>query len=730
MKTFLLWMVLGQSAHVGATGSTLFLTPPKGVTTPLATAPALTRNGNPVVLTPGPTSQGFWSFRLDMPVNPSDSLRLVAPDGWVAGAAAFDLEVRNSAGKCEFPIPDRPKMALGLNISAAFVGNGTPYGIARNWAERARNATWGVAMAFNDQGWPTQLTATTASTSIVGTPLSKMGGLWTVTYDTGDPLTELLLTRPTNKDWSVDLQPELGSPGLAGKGVVKVFAIHQDVSAETGLRINLTVTHPAKTPSFSNVRILAPGNRADDPSPLDEWTRQTLMIGAGRGPTVLRWMDSCATYGGLSNAANPEDLIGLTGRRGIPNKVVAVTSVRPHDPNISPAIYTAYGPFVIPADRVIFGSRSWVGEAVCDAPHGLVAGQQGEFRLPPVTVGGGKPVVAASAYAICWPTSATTFVFSAATGFATDAKTYDLDSPVGTPGVTFTVRYSWDSLVLPFETAAQLTSQFQDAMLWISIPALATDACVDAIAGKVFGNLAIGHKVIVEYSNETWNFGFVQASYCYTMSALMAGRNVGWPDVYTNRRAKDVWARFRAAAGDRAGDVLGCLAGQFGYMTRPLLVNAAKNGTIADVVAGGCYFGLPSSWDTTGWTVPQLHDLMRSYLKLDPTPSSWWRDYTASIQNYEAMIGRKVLRASYEGGIQWLSRDSMGWPYDPSAYWTEKLMYSQADAAGMDMFTYYTFLQPPPAKGSNWGLYNYQGQAETARGRAWRDWQRDYLLSR
>ena len=60
------------------------------------------------------------------------------------------------------------------------------------------------------------------------------------------------------------------------------------------------------------------------------------------------------------------------------------------------------------------------------------------------------------------------------------------------------------------------------ADLWLCVPYGATDACVTQLFQMIGTRLNPGQKVYVEYSNETWNFGFGNFTYC-TFNGNAAG---------------------------------------------------------------------------------------------------------------------------------------------------------------------------------------------------------------
>src|SRR5262249_3237613 len=204
-------------SHSGKSGQTLWITAPQ--TAAVATVPTLTVNGQPVAMTAGPVNAAFWSFGLARPVLPSDQLHLSAPAGWAAGAPALEMDVRNSTGRLEFTLP-APTMALGLNMAAqSLTSIGFP---AANWARRLRRD--GNTKAYDTLGYP----STIAPSGTYGSfNQGGFGGRWAVAYDAVDPDSLAALAYYAGPHPPV-YRPELSSPGINGKGIVKVYDCSAD----------------------------------------------------------------------------------------------------------------------------------------------------------------------------------------------------------------------------------------------------------------------------------------------------------------------------------------------------------------------------------------------------------------------------------------------------------------------------------------------------------------------
>jgi hypothetical protein len=776
LSTLLALFLLAQTpieAHTGKSGATLFITAAK--TAPVITTPTLTVNGNVVALTPGPVSRAFWSWSLPAPVTRDLSIAISAPAGWARGAPALSMPVVNYAGRVEFSMPATTTMGLGVNIPHMPLFAGSLYCPVRNWATRLGTFRPGV-LATDAAGNPTRIPGpVSASVSVArigngvdSANLPTLSGLFTVVYDTTDPLTELSLTK-WDKTTVCTARPDLSSPGVNGIGVTKVFQISQPTGNSPCFQ--LTVSHPQNTPRYSNLWIIPPDNPLDRSNPfaVEASVLRQLSVGSGRGPLILRWIDSCASYMGVSNVVDASDLPGVSKTSWVtPGRTItaAVSRFRPVDLTVSPTVQTLYGPIALanlkPWD---LGGRCVV-EAVTPAPHGITTGQQVAFDLPAritTTAGGATLVIPRNSRSVAWVTSPTTFIFTV--GIRTPSGPPTIDAPIDVVGTaSVTLLTPLPGAVMPYEFAAEMTSQFQGAILWIPIPHAASDACVDAIASKVLAHILPGQKVIVEYSNECWNWGpFPQPDYVATMSRLLGYQNIG--RMFYARRALEVAARFRAvfAKAGQQNNVLSVFAWQFGGM-QGYLTNCVRAGMgKADVIAMAPYFGMPRAWAPriAGWSSAQLHDLFRHYLVLDPEPLGEWQDWINGVSAYEAAMG-PTLHYTYEGGTE--HGIPLGWPGRPAAAaWdlsshpdaadTERVMYAQCQSRGLNGFTYYAHLMEVTHNGANWGLWNYQGQSHgtgdgsdgravnapigtgkawvptlSVRGEAWRQWQQSYWM--
>jgi hypothetical protein len=777
MLKLLLLMALAQSpvaeAHTGKSGTTLFATPPDGASTvPVVTQPVLYRDGRYTTLTPGPVSGGFWSWSLPAGtrLNPGDSLSLTAPAGWIDGAPALSLPVRNSAGQVEFPVPS-PTMALGAGFARNPVDPTALYCPVRNWAVRL--GAWDSnCLATDAAGLPTKTKGKTSARFVMADAqkVPTPSGFWTVVYDTTDPLTSVSLFAEFGAMWATQVRPDLGSAGVKGVGVTAVYQVFATPgSTAVSPRMLLTVDHPTGNPRLSNLAIFPPGNPPDrsDPLALEQSCWDALAIGGGRGPSVLRWNGATGTATGDADIVEPGDLASAAaGTWNRPGRALtaSIAQIRPLDLAASPAILgTTWGDLPIPSKAIWDGGRV-ACEVVTAAPHGFRSGQLATLSVhadtPLVVTVAGSPVSVPIPWGLrtlVWVTSPTSFAVCLQGAGLPAKDVCDPDAAIAPVNATASVRVPGVALI-PYEFAAAATSRFTGCACWISIPRAASDACVDEIGRRVLSRLGPTNRFVFELSNEPWNFGVPGFEYFTILSRLGVGGHA-----YVKRTA-EVRDRLRAvfAAAGREADVL-CALNVQEANAGAILSRAAELGFAADIVAWAPYRGLyGQAGQETGlaltatWTAAQMHDLIRHHIVLDPRSKTLQKGMADQIAAYEAAIGKRVLRYAYEAAIEQpipagspnLEARTWDWLYHPDNADTERVYYATLQGMGLDCAIYSASWIEPRADGYVWGLWHWQGQRsgpggrnvamgwpgwtenESVRGAAWREWQRGYWLAR
>jgi hypothetical protein len=764
-----------SDARTGKSGQTVFLLPLVKTAT-VNTVPTFTVNGSPATLTQGPKDNAFWTFSLASPVQATDTLHITAPVGWATGAPALDMAVRNLRGQCEFPVAGTKTMGLGYNLGLKPLASDQNWCPVANWWRRLDPWDTSTVTATDAAGNPTQLapghTTVSAAFSTSQTPV----GRYTLKYDSLDAnATSVDLVYQSGPSGPV-YHPELSSPtGTGGIGCVKVY----DLPAG-GAR--LQITHASRTPSLANGQILPPGNSpSTDPLAPEAVAFSYLDAGSGKGPSILRPMDSCANAGGQTWMAQGADLPSPTPASWTSpgaTTTVAISQIRPLNTTVSPNVIDPGGtaiPWTATPTSILWGNNTYTVEAVCPSPHGLTTGQLVSINLntPSVTVaynGGTAIPITGSSNNLVFVTSPTTFVYIGVSSLLNGTRS-NLSVAQSLSGATAAINPRGGSggttaggVIFPPQFFAHLASQWDNTLLWVNIPVSATNSYIDALAVAL---APFRCKLVLEYGNEDWNGGFNQWYVCFTLNQLIGP--TGIVEGYQVRRSLEIAARFRStfvASGRQSTDVLLSLMGQWGSLNGPLIdaaIAAYRAGHGAFDVLGGAPYEdmLISDSSLLGWTPAMALDLMRHYLVLDPTEIGWRADFAAAVNRYEAAIGKRVLRYCYEGDIESVATlvsspytqyvNAWDWQYHPDMADTEAVLYTQLQAAGVDVLTIYSFLfNGANSLGLSWGAYVNQEQGPGAgdgsdgkavntfaeayvpgnvsvRGYAQRQWQQAYL---
>ncbi|MDQ3000736.1 MAG: hypothetical protein M3Y08_05700 [Fibrobacterota bacterium] len=261
------------------------------------------------------------------------------------------------------------------------------------------------------------------------------------------------------------------------------------------------------------------------------------------------------------------------------------------------------------------------------------------------------------------------------------------------------------------------------ADLWITVPTMADDAYLTELAKLMKSRLDPGRKLYIEWSNETWNWGFLQAAYCAT-----AGEALGLPGDkyqkgfgYQSIGALKVWKAFLAVYGSESNRLIKVLAGQSGNdwlagvhldMLDDLKYN--PTGIMPDVYATAPYIG----HENDGLD-PNLWNSLRSKLPKLTADNRKIRD---------RMQARKIGFVAYEGGQHIANYSTEAGAHsnvanrDPRMYGFYK-EYLDSMATIYTVFVHYLHSGEAGPKGS-WGSLEHTGQpiADAPKYRALKDW--------
>jgi hypothetical protein len=299
--------------------------------------------------------------------------------------------------------------------------------------------------------------------------------------------------------------------------------------------------------------------------------------------------------------------------------------------------------------------------------------------------------------------------------------------------------YSYALNGVPYEVMIELANQL-NLPPWICVPHQATDDYITQLIRLLRDNLNPGLKVYLEYSNETWNWGFTQSNYCETEGGLL-----GLPSFYGFRwafhckKACDIWRIFIQEFGSDER-LVKLLATQVGWgsgtagdpypaefmldtaMTDPL-VN--PDNYKADAIAIAPYFapvGMAALPDTA--TVDQVLSLSQQSI-VDMTAAG------GMVPGHKALAGAHGAELiCYEGG-QHMVRDTSNTltarfieaNRDPRIYGIYTDYLNGLDASGVGLFCHFVDCGGWSRWGM-WGSMEYQNQpiADAHKYRALLDW--------
>jgi hypothetical protein len=277
---------------------------------------------------------------------------------------------------------------------------------------------------------------------------------------------------------------------------------------------------------------------------------------------------------------------------------------------------------------------------------------------------------------------------------------------------------------------------------WFCVPARANDDFVRNMARMVRDDLDPDLKVLVEYSNETWNFIFSQTGYVQDRGEALGLHPDRWiaGQRFVSLRSAQIWQIFAEEFGDQADNrlvkVMGGFAGN-AFLTRQrmeYLEDAAinPNGHRADAVAIAPYFGSEVPEDIVNEDVIESISvdeiLDRAAADLQGFATTTVNDHKQIADDFGAWM------ITYEGGQHLVA---------PFSHWNDETMTAKLIAAnrhprmydlyidymdmmrngGVTLHSNFSYVATPTQFGS-WGLYEYQDQpiTEAHKARATRDW--------
>jgi len=278
------------------------------------------------------------------------------------------------------------------------------------------------------------------------------------------------------------------------------------------------------------------------------------------------------------------------------------------------------------------------------------------------------------------------------------------------------------------EHQIQMANQVQQSA-WFCIPARANDDFVRNMARMIRGDLDPDLKVLVEYSNETWNFIFSQTAYVQDRGEALGLHPDRWiaGQRFVSLRSAQIWQIFAEELGDDADNrlvkVMGGFAGN-AFLSRQrmeYLDDAAINphGHRADAIAMAPYFGSSVPEDIVDEdiieTISVDEILDRAAADIQGFATTTTNDHKQIADDFGAWL------ITYEGGQHLVA---------PFSHWNDETMTEKLIAAnrhprmydlyvdymdmmrdgGVTLHSNFSYIATPTQFGS-WGLYEYQGRS-------------------
>jgi hypothetical protein len=742
------------------------------------------------------------AYQLSSKLQNTDVLTYTASFNWATAGGnpainATTAPVTNSTGVLEpqvgnwsagLPVapwnPATKTMPIGMNMnwptSARKYGS---YWLMQNLIHRAGNNFTNTT--YNTDGFPTALTASPAVSVLVNGNQSNdvdpklcvcPPGVYTFTANETAPGTPMTVSLTGNANATISAATITRGTITGGIEYGKrwqwtvAYSSGNPTTWDMNLALNLTAAGGgagSQTLHQSGMSFTGPfqGGAAQTPMPNTAYADQQVVASVttskGKGPYIIRAMDSTANFDGISNVVDYADAQLLSyfawnssvNIGGQPSTWI-ITEIRPYSVTNSPYVYTedswngtaASAPGGSPGPyRWSPSSTSWYSstigngtayfEVVTSAAHGMKTGQlytfpssatlngivfhfsNGNFTTTNMSLNN-SPV---------WVTSATTFV--------TDVFVSVSANGAGTPNIDNTGLsiagssvFAPDTATVPEDVHAAACQQ-SGALVWLSIPFFATPACAQSYMTAVLNQYTGKGAILFQLGNEMWS-SQKQGNHWYSMLANLTAQTGGWQGMYITR-SDQIRTALKAAvsAAGRGNQVKMVLSAQpvTGGNTQSYCTTAASLGIAFDYIATGNYMYQTGSGDSTiqqaglTWSVGSLVDLHRWWMAYN----TQWNgtvgiigDQLAKIQQYYTLAGPKPQLCAYESAIQSffnsgtansikLSHDAWYHPYAYDVFTTEK---SVEQTNGVVFSTHYAYCGPLTGNGIVWWIYRWQGQ--------------------
>jgi hypothetical protein len=739
------------ASWTGGGGSGLVLGTPVvssgGITSVPVLSPGSGFSSPPTITIIDPTGTGAVVVAQMAGIQPGDVVTYGGvADGWLTSASGIAAgypstyissnTVANYSGQLEpgvggytgFNAPASQRtLKVGKEVGDPHSNYGSTYNGHANWFKRNNS---GAGFGNVDTVAPDQRPLTlhgvgtfdVADTSVIAmvdnSEYPVAAGVWTLIVDdsnAANPMQWGMYSNRNNATVAVNKIPGV-TTGSTIVGTVWQFTVTRTSTVDYNLGLQLTFTVPGQTGSYpytaTNEYLFSPAASAAAlpgvptrvyPGGADQNLLNWMITPKGRGPSVLRYMDSVFGYGGINNIVDESDLQDPNAfswaQRQVPSaaaiaanptgiRTFKVLTVRNYSLAVSPNVYTpqwgtptpgwsGYGKglagpfFVTPTSIEYLGvvpggiNNQYVGEAITDVQHNLKMGQQiwwqggsGQYPININATGGTALHDLANAgtagFISVYPTGPNSFAFAHYYGQNINGTGLpgNFCNVVGSNPVNYTfMGFGIQPSTMPYEVSAAITNSFPGTNHWVNLPITGTDACYATIAQRIRDNLSPGRKVYVEMSNESWNFTFPSGTQCGAAGMLKLW-DPGFQDYHgalaaRTSQAHDIFVSVFNQTG-RGGEIVRLFAGQFGAPEGGLIeaiAYCAARGKQMDAFTFAYYRDAFYEGATIKFAAAMASQVPQSIAYLDPYPATraqyfdYYRHMTKYISNVNAPGG-------------------------------------------------------------------------------------------
>jgi len=314
----------------------------------------------------------------------------------------------------------------------------------------------------------------------------------------------------------------------------------------------------------------------------------------------------------------------------------------------------------------------------------------------------------------------------------------------------------WDSRVTPnsytqgSESGVAIEHQVQlvndlNKTAWFCIPHAADDNYIRQMARYLRDNVHADQKIMIEYSNETWNFIFSQTTYVQDRGEELNLDSDRWiaGQKFFVRRTVQIWdifeEEFGSSAPNRLIKVMGAFAGsshlsnqRMDYLSDPVL---NPNGTKADAIAIAPYFGggvaeaLVEESIVDSVTVDQI--IARTRTSLETEATAFVREHAEIAAKYDVWLlnyegGQHLVASFADQNNETLTDKLIAANRHPAMYQLYQDYLDMLNENGVVLHCNFSYVTEPSKYGS-WGIYEYRQQplSEAHKARANADWVAD-----